>query len=138
MSFNLNTLRSRLAEAKSSGVVKRALEMLDSQGIRASALNPVHSRADELLQLWRTREQIAQHRGTLIPGIAYLNARLSELAPEAMVEQYNFDNEKWGGSIFIDPATGDFLGDSIVKRRPKSRQMQELEAQLIRPSRKTA
>jgi hypothetical protein len=138
MSFSVSTLRLRLAQLSPSGDVHRALAMLESQDLEPSKLNPVRSTADELFRLWKTREQTSALSGLVIPGVASLNARLSKLPSNAQVEQYNFETKSTSGSIFIDPATGEFLGDTIVERRGKSQQMVELESQLFQSSRKSA
>jgi hypothetical protein len=138
MKLTAATLRSRLAKTEPYELVQRAVAMLDSQGLHSSSINPVRNTAEEVLRLWATREKISRYRGNEIPGVAYLNSRLGRLLPEAPVDQYNFSNETSAGSIFIDPATSEFLGDTIVKRRPKSREMLDLEAQLFQPSRKSA
>jgi len=138
MSLSVSILRDRLAQSSPSGDVQRALAMLKSQNLEPSRLNPVQSSADELLSLWKTREQTSALSGLVIPGVASLNARLSKLPSNAQIEQYNFDTKSRSGSIFIDSATGEFLGDTIVERRGKSQQMLELEAQLFQPSRKSA
>jgi hypothetical protein len=138
MSLSIHALRDRLNQTSPSSLVERALAMLDSQKLVPSKLNPTCNIASELLALWKTREKISGHTGHRIPGVAELNARLSHLSPNAQVEQYSFDNELSSGSIFIDPASGEFLGDTIVERRAKSQQMLELEAELLQPSRKSA
>jgi hypothetical protein len=138
MSLSVSTLRLRLAQSSPSGDVQRALAILESQDLEPSRLNPVRSTVDETFRLWKTREQTSALSGLLIPGVASLNDRLSKLPSNAQVEQYNFDTKSSSGSIFIDPATGEFLGDTIVERRAKSRQMLDLEAQLFQSSRKSA
>jgi hypothetical protein len=91
-----------------------------------------------MLSLWKTREKTSALHGLEIPGVSHLIARLSLLPASALVEQYNVDSESSAGSIFIDPATGDFLGDTIVERRAKSRRMLDFEAELLQSTRKSA
>ena len=92
----------------------------------------------DVLILWRTREKTSALGGLVIPGVASLNSKLSKLAPNALVEQYSFGNPSSVGSIFIDPASGEFLGDTIVPRRTKSQEMLDLDAELFGSSRKSA
>jgi hypothetical protein len=138
MSLSNSTLRNRLIHSTPRGAADRALAILDSQEVEASKLNPVCNTAGDLLNLWKTREITSRHGGFVIPGLSDLNARLDLLPPSSQVEQYNFDSESSSGSIFIDSATGEFLGDTIVERHNKSQQMIEFEDQLFRPSRKSA
>jgi hypothetical protein len=138
MSLNLSALRLRLTQSGPSGPVQRALAMLDSQKLKASGLNPVRNTARDVLSLWKTRKKTSAISSLVIPGVSDLIARVSQLPLGAPVEQYNFDSESSSGSIFMDPATGEFLGDTIVERHSKSRQMVELETQLFQSSRRSA
>jgi len=138
MSLDTSALRLLLAQKTPEAIAMRALALLDAQGVTAGRLNPIHTTAASALSLWRTRERISKHTGTKIPGVASLNSRLSRLLPDAIVEQYNFDSDHWAGSIFIDPAKGEFLGDTIVQRRPNSRKMLSFEDEPLQPARKSA
>jgi hypothetical protein len=138
MSLTVSALRRRLAKARPANAVRRSLELLDAQDLEPSRFNPVRNAALDVLILWRTREKTSALGGLVIPGVASLNSKLSKLAPNALVEQYSFGNPSSVGSIFIDPATGEFLGDTIVERRAKSQEMLDFEAQLFQPSRKSA
>jgi hypothetical protein len=138
MSLSLSALRLRLAQSAQSAAARRALSVLKSEDLKTSRLNPVRSTASEVLSLWITRRKTSNLRGFVIPGVARLNSQLSQLAPNALVDQYNIENVTSVGSIFIDHATGEFLGDTIVERRTKSQEMLDLEAQLFQTSRKSA
>jgi hypothetical protein len=138
MSLSVSALRRHLAQSAQPNAAQRLLAVLDSQDLRPSSLNPVRSTALDVLRLWETREKTSALSGPVIPGVANLNAHLSQLPPNAPVEQYSFDTKLRAGSIFIDPATGEFLGDTIVERHPKSQEMLDLEAELFQPSRKSA
>jgi hypothetical protein len=102
------------------------------------AVKPVRGKADEALRLWKTRLKTSGLPSGSLRGIRSLVGQLRTLAPEAEIEQFGFTGKRFAGSVFFDCASGAFLGDTIVERRPKSRQMLELEAQLFQSSRKTA
>jgi hypothetical protein len=74
----------------------------------------------------------------IVGGIRSLVERLRTMTPEAEIEQFGFTGKRFAGSVFFDCAGGEFLGDTIVERRAKSRQMLDLEAQLFQSSRKSA
>jgi hypothetical protein len=138
MSMSISSLRLRLIRSAQGGATQRALAMLDSEDLKTSGLNPIRNTAMEVLSLWKTREKTSALKGLVIPGVSNLNAQLSKLPSDAQVEQYNVENGSSIGSIFLDPATGEFLGDTIVKRRSKSRHMLDLETQFFHSSRKSA
>jgi hypothetical protein len=138
MNLSLSDLRIFLSQLPPSDSGRRALAILNSQDFREDELHSVRNTAREVLGIWRTREKTSALSGVVIPGVASLNTKLSKLSPETPVDQYGFNTPSSAGSIFIDPATGQFLGDTIVKRRGKSQQMLDLEAQLFSPSRKSA
>jgi len=138
MSLDIASLRSILVQGKPENAAGRVLAVLDSPDLTVGRLNPIRNSAGKVLSLWRTREKISKHTGTCIPGVAHLNSHLSRMSPDAMVDQYNFDTGTLAGSIFIDPSTGKFLGDTIVERNNKYRQGKDLEDRVSEPSRKSA
>jgi hypothetical protein len=118
--------------------MRRIRALLETADGDAERLEPVRTTAKDALHLWETRLITSGLPILALNGIRLLVRKLGTLPPETEVEQYGLTGKQYAGNIFFARNSGVFLGDSIVKRRPKSRQMQELEAQLIRPSRKTA
>ena len=131
-------LQRQLARIAPRPDVQRALAVLASRNVKQSSLNPIQSTAVEVLQLWKTRALISKHTGYRIPGVSGLIARLSTVAADAKIDQYNLESDTSAGSIFIDSATGDFLGDTLVEKREKSQEMLNLDAELFGPSKRSA
>lgn len=131
-------LQRQLGRTAPKADVQRALAMLACRNVKQSSLNPIQSTAAEVLQLWKTRERVSKHTGYRIPGVSGLIARLSRITADAKIEQYNLESDTSAGSIFIDFATGDFLGDTLVEKREKSREMLDLDAELFGASKKSA
>ena len=102
------------------------------------AVRPVRGKADEALHLWETRLKTSGLPSGSLKGIRSLVERLRTMSPEAEVEQFGFTGKRFAGSVFFDVPSGEFLGDTIVERRAKSRQMLDFEAQLFQSSRKSA
>jgi hypothetical protein len=92
----------------------------------------------EVLSLWEVRYNNKDITGVNIPGAPVLIENLKQMLPEEEVEQYGFTGEKLAGSVFFNRRTGEFLGDTIVKRRAKTQEILDLEARLLHPSRKSA
>jgi hypothetical protein len=91
-----------------------------------------------VLSLWKTRKKTSALSGLVIPGLSNLIARVGQLPLDTRIEQYNLEDGSSTGSIFFDPASGKFLGDTIMERRDKSQQMLEMETELFQASRRSA
>lgn len=138
MSISRHELLRRAEERAAPGARRRIRALFEASGELAEKLEPVQTRADATLRLWETRLITSGLPAPSLHGIRMLVRKLRTLPPDAEIEQYGLTGQIFAGSVFFERASGEFLGDTIVKRRSKSRQIQELEAQLLQPSRKSA
>ena len=138
MSVSCQELLRRVEKHAAPGAKQRIRALFEAPGGKADRLEPVRTRANEALRLWETRLITSGLPAPSLNGIRLLVRRLRTLSRETELEQYGFTVKVFAGSIFFERASGEFLGDTIVKRRSKSRRIQELEAQLFQPSRKSA
>ena len=136
MSISREELLNRIDGAASPGARKRIRALFEED--RNASLTPVHNKASETLRLWQTRLITSGLPILSLNGIRLLVRRLGTMPPDAEIEQYGLTGTIFAGSVFFDRASGQFLGDTVVKRRAKSREMQELEAHLFKPARKSA
>ena len=138
MSVRWDELLIRMNREAPPGARKRFQELFEEGGNPSFVVKPVRGKVNETLRLWETRVKTSRLPSGSLRGIRSLVERLRTLAPEAEVEQFGFTGKGFAGSVFFDCASGEFLGDTIVERRAKSRQMLDLEAQLFQSSRKSA
>jgi hypothetical protein len=138
MSMSRDELLNRIDGEATPGARKRIRALFEEANSSSCAMKPVRGKADEALRLWQTRLITSGLPILSLNGIRMLVRKLATMPPDAEVEQFGFTGKTFAGSVFFDRASGKFLGDTIVRRRAKSRQMQELEAQLLQPSRKSA
>lgn len=117
---------------------KRFRDLFEEVSTPSFAIKPVRGKAEETLRLWETRLKTSRLPSGSLKGIRSFVDRLRAMPPEADIEQFGFTGKRFAGSVFFDRATGKFLGDTIVERQSKSRQMVEIEAQLFQSSRKSA
>jgi len=126
-------LASRVDGSKYAETFARVQSLIHQSGFRRTGEKPAINHPDEVLSLWQTRHQITKITGMSIPGVHTLIENLQKMVPGQEVEQYGFTGDKLAGSLFFNCQTGEFLGDTIVERRPKSQAMLDLEDQLIDP-----
>jgi hypothetical protein len=138
MSLSASQLLSRVQGQASGDARVRAIALLSEDAAESQRVRAVRSRADKTLRLWKLRLKTSQLPTESLVGIRQLVNRLESLPAETEIEQFGLTGSKYAGSIFFDGGSGEFLGDTIVKRRSKSRKMQELEAHLFKPTRKSA
>jgi len=138
MSVTWHDLLSRVDHLRSAEAFNRVQNFVNLNGLHQSRQKPDVNNAAEVLSLWQIRCKNTAITGVAIPGAPELIRNLTQMPPDAEIEQYGFTGEKLAGSIFIKRQTGEFLGDTIVERRPKSQEMLQLEAELLQPSRKSA
>jgi hypothetical protein len=138
MSMTMGDLLTRLNREAPPGSRKRFRAIFEEGSTPSFAVKPVRGKADETLRVWETRLKTSRLPSGSLKGIRSFVDRLRAMPPEAEIDQFGFTGKRFAGSVFFDRASGKFLGDSIVERRTKSRQMVELEAQLFQSSRKSA
>jgi hypothetical protein len=131
-------LLSRVDGVKYVEALHRADEFIRLNNLESVGQEPVINSAAEVLSLWQVRQKISLMTGVSIPGVQVLIRNLKELSKDSEVEQFGFTGDEQAGSLFFDRRTGAFLGDTIVARRAKSRQMLDLEERSLQPSRKSA
>jgi hypothetical protein len=138
MSMTIDDLQTLMNREAPSGARKRFRALFEDGSRSSFVVKPVRAKADETLRLWETRLKTSRLPPGSLRGIRSLVERLRTMRPGAEIEQFGFTGTRFAGSVFFDRASGEFLGDTIVERRAKSRQMLDLEAQLFRSSRKSA
>jgi hypothetical protein len=138
MSASRQELLRRIEGHAAPGAIKRIRALFGAADGRAKTLEPVRTTVNETLRLWETRLVTSGLPVPSLNGIRLLVRKLRTLSPEAGIEQYGLTGKEFAGSIFFDRASGEFLGDTIVKRRKKSRETQDLESRFVQPSRKSA
>lgn len=138
MSVTWSELVSRVDRLKFADAFQRVQTFVNWNDLHSARKKPVVNNAAEVLSLWQVRYKNTSITGVSIPGAPDLIRNLKRIPLDAEVEQYGFTGEKLAGSIFFDHETGEFLGDTIVERRAKSKEMLDLEAELLQPSRKSA
>lgn len=128
----------RIDRLGSAEAFNRVQNFVNLNGLHLLRQKPDVNNVAEILSLWQVRYKNTAITDVAIPGASELIRNLMQMPPDAEIEQYGFTGEKLAGSIFLERQTGEFLGDTIVERRPKSQEMLQLEAELLQPSRKSA
>jgi hypothetical protein len=129
----LDDVVSRLDCLKSADMNGRVRSLANLKGFRSIFKRPFMNNVSEVLSLWQLRHRNTDITGVPIPGAPFLIQNLKQLPAETKVEQYGFTGKKRAGCIFFNHETGEFLGDTIVERRPKSQAMLDLEDHMIDP-----
>ena len=138
MSGTWRQLLSRIDREKHPDALQRVEEFIRTNALETVRLKPAVCSASEILSIWRVREKNSGITGLSIPGARTLVQNLKTLSADSEVEQFSFTGGELAGSVFFSRKTGRFLGDTIVQRRAKSKQLLDLEAELLQPSRKSA
>lgn len=133
MSKTVNDLLTHIARLRFAGEGSRVHSVETLSSFHSLLESPYVNNAGEALSVWQMRHQNADITGVVIPGAPALIANLKQLPPETEIDQFGFTGDKLVGCIFFHHQTGEFLGDTIVERRPKSQAMVDLEDQLIDP-----
>lgn len=138
MSMSREELMSRIEGEAAPGARRRIRTLFEEAATPFRRMEPVRSKAGEALRVWQTRLITSGLPIISLNGIRSLVRKLGTMPAEAEIEQYGFTGKDFAGSVFFDRASGRFLGDTIVKRHVRSKDIVELESQLSRPSRKSA
>jgi len=133
MSVLLADLDSRIDRIQDAESSLRVQSALHQRGARTVGEDALVNNASLVISIWQGRLETSKITGFSIPGAPGLIHKLAQMASDSQVEQYGFIGEKFAGCIFFDHQTGEFLGDTIVERRPKSQAMLDLEDQMIDP-----
>lgn len=138
MSMNREELLSRIDGEATPGAKMRIRALFEEAAEPLKRMTPVRGKADETMRVWQTRLITSGLPILSLSGIRLLVRKLGTMQPDAEIEQYGLTGKEFAGSVFFDRASGEFLGDTIVKRRKKSQDMLKLDSRLIQPSRKSA
>jgi hypothetical protein len=138
MSSTWQELMTRMPTVEDAESIARVEAFIRLNNLQSVHPRSVVNRADAILDIWQVRHKNTSITGVPIPGISTLLHNLRRLPPDARVDQYGFTGNYLAGSLFFYRTTGEFLGDTIVERRPKSKKMLELESHILGSSRKSA
>jgi hypothetical protein len=133
MTAILEDVESRLDRLKSAETNARVRSLANLKGFKTVLQSPSLNDVAVVLDIWQLRNDNTGITGLNIPGAPSLIKKLKLMPANAKIEQYGLHGKKRAGCIFFDHRTGEFLGDTIVERRPKSQTMLDLEDQLIDP-----
>lgn len=138
MNQSWQSLLTRIDGSRHPEAYSRVSALIQRNGLESISNKSVVNSASEVLSLWQVRRKNADAVGLSIPGIDLLIRSLSSLPGNSEVVQYGFVGEKLAGSLFFERKTGDFLGDTILEQHPKNQAILDMEARLMRHSRKSA
>jgi hypothetical protein len=115
MSVSIEEMLCRIELDAPPAVLRKARLLLKSSKPRPEGLKPVRTKAEEALRVWETRLRSVKFSGVSSQGIQALVKKLKRMPPESEIEQFGFAGEKIAGSIFFNPKTGEFMGETIVR-----------------------
>jgi hypothetical protein len=138
MSGTWRQLLSRMECNGPSGTLRRVKDFIRINGLETIRSKPAVHSVSETLGIWSVRAKNSRMTGVSIPGARALVQNLKALPADSEVEQFSFTGEELAGSLFFSRKTREFLGDTIIQRRPKNGEMLDLQAELLEPTRKSA
>ena len=130
MSATSSELLAYMARLRSADAPNRVKNLRDLDSFGPLLTKPYITKADEARSFWQMRYENKDITGVIIPGAPALIRKLKQLKPDTEIDQFGFTGDKLVGCIFFHHHTGEFLGETIIERRPKSQAMRELEAEL--------